>query len=61
MAQSKINELEFLGREGNQLSSTPVSGKRKPCLLLPLKKKGKILLFLFHPTAFLLSPYLGEL
>lgn len=39
MAQSKINELEFLGREGNQLSSTPVSGKRKPRLLLPLKKK----------------------
>lgn len=41
MAQSKINELEFLGREGNQLSSTPVSGKRKPRLLLPLKKKEK--------------------
>lgn len=54
MAQSKINELEYPGRggggkdtttthntdtEGNQLSSTPISGKGKPCLLLPQKKK----------------------
>lgn len=39
MAQSKINETEFpgvaWGREGNQLSSTPIREKEKPCLLVP--------------------------
>jgi len=40
MACSKINELEFPRRVGgNQLSSTPSSGKGKPCLLFPQKKK----------------------
>lgn len=58
MAQSKINELEFPG-EGNQLSSTPISGKGKLCLLLPQKRE--FLLFLFPPTAFILSRYLGML
>lgn len=64
MAQSKINELEFgggrgRGREGNWLSSTPSSGKGKPYLLLPQKRK--FLLFLFPPRAFILSHYLGML
>lgn len=64
MAQSKINELEFpRGRgggcgEGNQLSSTPISSKGKPCLLLPKHKK---LLSLFHSRALTLPRYPGML